>query len=56
MKNIYNAGNKQLREFADIKKDDIYTFSYTSGTTGVPKGAMSTHANFVSLLATANNG
>lgn len=31
--------------------DTFYTFSYTSGTTGMPKGVMLTHRNFVSNIA-----
>lgn len=31
--------------------DDICTFSYTSGTTGTPKGALLTHGNMVSAMA-----
>ena len=34
-------------ELTPPTKDDIYTFCYTSGTTGVPKGAMTTHMNIV---------
>ncbi|KAJ3082496.1 Long chain acyl-CoA synthetase 7 peroxisomal [Quaeritorhiza haematococci] len=30
------------------KPDDLYTICYTSGTTGKPKGVMTTHANMVS--------
>jgi len=34
--------------------DTFYTFSYTSGTTGMPKGVMLTHRNFVSNIAGMN--
>ncbi len=31
----------------DLKSDDLAAIFYTSGTTGFPKGAMTTHANFL---------
>lgn len=31
--------------------EDIATFSYTSGTTGTPKGALVTHGNIISAVA-----
>jgi len=35
------------------KPQDVNTFCYTSGTTGLPKGAMITHAQFVGIAAGA---
>ncbi len=37
---------KQIED--DIKEDDVVTISYTSGTTGNPKGIMLTHLNYYS--------
>lgn len=31
---VLAAGEKQLQKYADVKGDDVFTFSYTSGTTG----------------------
>jgi long-chain acyl-CoA synthetase len=36
----------------DLSKDDISAIFYTSGTTGFPKGAMTTHRNFLSNTET----
>ncbi len=37
-------------EVERVKADDLATLVYTSGTTGDPKGAMLSHANFVSVV------
>jgi len=39
----------------EIKEDDVVTISYTSGTTGNPKGIMLTHLNYYSNSHEAQN-
>jgi long-chain acyl-CoA synthetase len=33
-----------------IKPEDPFTIIYTSGTTGVPKGVLTTHANYIAMI------
>ncbi len=37
----------------DLRRDDLAAIFYTSGTTGFPKGAMTSHENFLSNVETA---
>ncbi len=46
-KNSGEATADELKgRVADVKEDDVVTISYTSGTTGNPKGIMLTHLNY----------
>jgi long-chain acyl-CoA synthetase len=38
------------RRLAAIKRSDVATYTYTSGTTGEPKGVIQTHDNMLSIL------
>lgn len=47
------AGFKNVNNDAiPVKATDCYTFSYTSGTTGPPKGAMISHRNLTACTNT----
>jgi len=50
--NIFKeCGTTELdKQNLDVGNNDIYTFSYTSGTTSAPKGAMMSHKNILTML------
>ena len=50
---VIEAGSKNLRDLPVVRPEDIQTFSYTSGTTGLPKGAMISNANLVATIGGA---
>ncbi|GJJ78968.1 long-chain acyl-CoA synthetase [Entomortierella parvispora] len=49
-------GRQFPRKHTPPEPKDIYTICYTSGTTGMPKGAILTHGNYIAALASGDSG
>ena len=50
-KQVQEEGRSNIQPYPEILPEDISLFSYTSGTTGKPKGAMISHKALVACVA-----
>lgn len=51
--NLEATAEDRKRRFDQPKRDDTATYTYTSGTTGPPKGVIQTHGNMLAMLESA---
>jgi long-chain acyl-CoA synthetase len=54
LESVAKAGKEHPRSHIPPMPTDIATLCYTSGTTGIPKGAILTHANLIADAAGCN--
>ncbi len=55
LESLIKAGKEHPRSHIPPQPTDIATLCYTSGTTGVPKGAMLAHASLIADAAGSNS-
>jgi len=48
---VETVGKDNMKEFVPPSPDDLHTICFTSGTTGLPKGAMLTHGGLMANIA-----
>lgn len=48
--NLEDMRRARGKRLAKVRRDNVATYTYTSGTTGPPKGVIQTHGNMLSLL------
>lgn len=49
-KELENTRERRRAALAPIQRDDVATYTYTSGTTGPPKGVIQTNGNMLAML------
>jgi long-subunit acyl-CoA synthetase (AMP-forming) len=52
---VCDVGKGKRVNLQKVEPSDVYTFSYTSGTTGTGKAVIISHANLVASIATISN-